>query len=104
MDVVRPIEERERRQRNVIRRPPTKEGWRFGDRDFSSVAAATSTGDLGGAVNAAASIGDDVLMAQAGQTVDPGNVTRSSAEERASWLLRGFHTGSPVSCDTLSAA
>jgi predicted metalloprotease len=61
-------------------------------------------GDLDEGLNAAASVGDDVLMAQAGQTVNPDNFTHGSAEERASWLLRGFNTGSPDSCDTFSAA
>ena len=54
--------------------------------------------------NAAASIGDDVLMAQAGQTVNPDSFTHGSAKERASWLLRGFNTGNIDSCDTFSAA
>jgi uncharacterized protein len=61
-------------------------------------------GDLDEGLNAAASVGDDVLMAQAGQTVNPDNFTHGSAEERASWLLRGFNTGSPDSCDTFAAA
>ena len=56
------------------------------------------------APDAAASVGDDVLMAQAGQTVNPDNCPQGSAEERASWLLRGFNTGSPDSCDTFAAA
>ncbi len=61
-------------------------------------------GDLDEGLNAAASVGDDVLMAQAGQTVNPDNFTHGSAEERASWLLRGFNTGSPDNCDTFAAA
>jgi hypothetical protein len=61
-------------------------------------------GDLDEGLNAAASVGDDVLMAQAGQVVNPDNFTHGSAEERASWLLRGFNTGSPDSCDTFATA
>ena len=60
-------------------------------------------GDLDEGLNAAASVGDDVLMREAGQTVNPDNFTHGSAEERASWLLRGFNTGNADSCDTFSA-
>lgn len=55
-------------------------------------------------LNAAASVDDDVQMAQAGQTVDPEPFTHGSADQRASWLLHGFTTGSPAGCDTFSAA
>jgi uncharacterized protein len=61
-------------------------------------------GDLDEGLNAAASVGDDVLMRQAGRTVNPDNFTHGSAEERASWLLRGYNTGNSDSCDTFSAA
>jgi hypothetical protein len=61
-------------------------------------------GDLDEGLNAAASVGDDVLMAQAGRTVNPDSFTHGSAEERASWLLRGFNTGNPDSCNTFAAA
>ena len=61
-------------------------------------------GDLDEGLNAAASVGDDVLMRQAGQTVNPDSFTHGSAEERASWLLRGYNTGNADSCDTFSAA
>ena len=59
-------------------------------------------GDLMEGLNAAASVGDDVLQQSTGQPVNPDTFTHGSAEERASWLLRGFDTGKVSSCDTFS--
>src|SRR4051794_22970898 len=61
-------------------------------------------GDLMEGLNAAASVGDDVLQQSAGQSVNPDTFTHGSAEERASWLLRGFDTGKASACDTFSVS
>jgi uncharacterized protein len=61
-------------------------------------------GDLMEGLNAAASVGDDVLQQSAGQAVNPDTFTHGSAKERASWLLRGFNTGKVNDCDTFSVS
>jgi len=61
-------------------------------------------GDLMEGLNAAASVGDDVLEQSAGQPVNPDTFTHGSAQERASWLLRGFNTGNLSGCDTFSVS
>jgi uncharacterized protein len=61
-------------------------------------------GDLMEGLNAAASVGDDVLQQSSGRQVNPDTFTHGSAEERASWLLRGFDTGKVSSCDTFSVS
>jgi predicted metalloprotease len=59
-------------------------------------------GDLMEGLNAAASVGDDVLEQSAGQPVNPDTFTHGTAKERASWLLRGFDTGKVSDCDTFA--
>lgn len=58
-------------------------------------------GDLEEGMNAAAKIGDDVLMARAGAAVRPERFTHGSSEQRQRWLYLGLESGDPTKCDTL---
>ncbi len=59
-----------------------------------------SPGDIEEALNAASSIGDDVLMKKAGRAVRPDAFTHGSAAQRAAWFKRGFDTGDIRQCNT----
>ncbi len=59
-------------------------------------------GDLEEGMKAAASIGDDVMMARAGAPVRPERFTHGTAEQRQRWLYIGLESGDPTRCDTLS--
>jgi len=61
------------------------------------------TGDLEGALEAAASIGDDRLQKEATGTVHPEKWTHGSAAERSRWFKRGYELGSVEACDTFGA-
>jgi predicted metalloprotease len=60
-------------------------------------------GDLQGALEGAASIGDDRLQREATGTVQPEKWTHGSAAERSRWFKRGYELGSMEACDTFSA-
>jgi predicted metalloprotease len=60
------------------------------------------TGDLEGALDAAASIGDDRLQKEATGAVHPEKWTHGSAQERARWFKRGFDQGRLEACDTFA--
>ncbi len=57
-------------------------------------------GDIGEALNAASSIGDDVLMKKAGRAVRPDAFTHGSAAQRTAWFKRGFESGDIRMCNT----
>ncbi|MBX2884203.1 MAG: neutral zinc metallopeptidase [Granulosicoccus sp.] len=59
-------------------------------------------GDLEEGMNAAAKIGDDALMRNAGRRVRPESFTHGSSKQRQQWLLRGLETGDPNKCDTFN--
>ena len=59
-----------------------------------------SPGDIEEALNAASSIGDDVLLKKAGRAVRPDAFTHGSAAQRAAWFKRGFDTGDIRQCNT----
>lgn len=59
-------------------------------------------GDLEEGMNAAAKIGDDALMKNAGRRVRPESFTHGSSEQRQEWLLQGLKTGDPNQCDTFN--
>lgn len=65
--------------------------------------ALLESGDLEGALEAAASIGDDRLQKEATGTVQPEKWTHGSAQERARWFKRGFELGRMEACDTFGA-
>ena len=59
-------------------------------------------GDLEEGMNAAAKIGDDELMKNAGRRVRPESFTHGSSKQRQAWLLRGLQSGDPNQCDTFN--
>ncbi len=60
-------------------------------------------GDFEEALNAAHSIGDDVLQRSAGQRPMPHTFTHGTAEQRGRWFQTGYETGKLTSCDTINA-
>ena len=59
-------------------------------------------GDFEEALNAAHSIGDDVLQRRAGQRPMPHSFTHGTAEQRGRWFQTGYRTGKLASCDTFA--
>ncbi|MCL6252104.1 neutral zinc metallopeptidase [Altererythrobacter sp. KTW20L] len=59
-------------------------------------------GDLEEGMTAAAAIGDDTLMRNAGQRVDHESFTHGSSAQRMEWLRRGIQTGDEEQCDTFA--
>jgi predicted metalloprotease len=62
-----------------------------------------STTDLGDALSAAASVGDDRIQAAATGQVNPEGWTHGSSAQRQAWFSQGFETGDLRSCDTFAA-
>ncbi len=61
-------------------------------------------GDIEEALNAASSIGDDVLQKKYQGRVTPDSFTHGTAAQRSGWLRKGWETGDPSKGDTFSAA
>ena len=61
-------------------------------------------GDVGEGLAAAAAIGDDRLLRNAGRAVSPESFTHGSAQQRQEWLARGLELGEVEACDTYGAA
>lgn len=61
-------------------------------------------GDIDEALNAAASIGDDVLQKKYQGRVVPDSFTHGTAAQRSSWLRKGWETGDLNQGDTFSGA
>jgi predicted metalloprotease len=61
-------------------------------------------GDIEEGINAAASVGDDRIMAQSGRRVNSDSFTHGSSAQRVSWFRKGFETGDPRACDTFGNA
>lgn len=57
-------------------------------------------GDVQEGLRAASSIGDDVLMANAGRRVSPESFTHGTSQQRMEWLNRGLQSGDPNACNT----
>jgi predicted metalloprotease len=60
-------------------------------------------GDVEGALNAAAAIGDDTLQQQSRGQVVPDSFTHGTSAQRVHWLRQGLDTGDVKSCDTFNA-
>lgn len=58
-------------------------------------------GDFEEGMTAAAAIGDDTLMRQAGQQVNPESFTHGSSEQRMQALRIGLETGDDTQCDRI---
>jgi predicted metalloprotease len=61
-------------------------------------------GDIEEALNAASSIGDDRLQAQARGYVVPESFTHGSSAQRVRWFKRGIQSGDITQCNTFEAA
>jgi len=61
------------------------------------------TGDVEEAMNAAASVGDDVLQKKYQGRVYPDSFTHGSAAQRKEWFRRGYQSGSFQDGDTFSS-
>ena len=61
-------------------------------------------GDVEEGLAAAAAIGDDHLMEQAGRKVRVESFTHGTSEQRARWLRKGLRSGRASECDTFNAA
>jgi predicted metalloprotease len=70
----------------------------YADRMFNSL----EEGDIEEALNAASSIGDDVLQKKYQGRVIPDSFTHGTAAQRSGWLRRGWETGDLGKGDTFS--
>jgi predicted metalloprotease len=59
-------------------------------------------GDMDEALTAAAAVGDDRIQKQTTGRINVDSFTHGSAAQRSSAFKRGFESGDPKSCDTLS--
>ena len=71
--------------------------------DPNSPITEISRDDLARAVDAAAAVGDDRIQEKVQGQVTPESWTHGSAANRQKWLLQGFESGDPSSCDTFAA-
>jgi len=60
-------------------------------------------GDIEEGLNAAASVGDDRILAQAGRRVNADSFTHGSSQQRVSLFRKGFDSGDPRVCETFGA-
>ena len=60
-------------------------------------------GDIEEGLNAAASVGDDRILAQSGRHVNTDSFTHGSSAQRVSWFRKGFESGDPRVCDTFGS-
>jgi predicted metalloprotease len=70
--------------------------------DPSSPIAEITNADLARAVDAAAAVGDDRIQERMQGQVSPESWTHGSAEQRQKWLLQGFTSGDPNTCNTFA--
>lgn len=61
-------------------------------------------GDMEEGLTAASAIGDDTLMKNAGQSVNPEKFTHGTSKQRMAWLKRGIETGNEDACDTFNSS
>lgn len=59
--------------------------------------------DIAEAMNAAARIGDDTLMRNAGRRPMPDSFTHGTSEQRQRWFATGYDSGRVSACDTFAA-
>jgi hypothetical protein len=71
---------------------------------MSEIKRRLGDGEIKGALNAAAQIGDDTLQRRTQGRVVPESFTHGSAQQRMRWLKRGYDTGKTQSCDTFGTS
>jgi uncharacterized protein len=71
---------------------------------MSEIKRRLGDGEIEGALNAAAQIGDDTLQKRTQGRVVPESFTHGSAQQRMRWLKRGYETGKTQSCDTFGTS
>ncbi|MEI4470253.1 KPN_02809 family neutral zinc metallopeptidase [Frigidibacter sp. MR17.24] len=64
---------------------------------------ALDPGDIQEALDAAARIGDDTLMRNAGRVPMPESFTHGTSEQRQRWFAEGYDSGDMNACDTFRA-
>jgi predicted metalloprotease len=60
-------------------------------------------GDLEEGLQAATSVGDDVIQQRSSGSINPETFTHGTAEQRRNWFLVGFQEGDPAACNTFTA-
>lgn len=63
-----------------------------------------TSSDIEDALKAAAVVGDDFLAHLRPGQVEPDNWTHGTSAQRQHWLIAGFDSGSPATCDTYSGS
>ena len=58
------------------------------------------SGDIQEGLGAASAVGDDRIQERTTGRVSVDSFTHGSAQQRASWFMRGFENGNPDACDT----
>ncbi len=71
---------------------------------MSEIKRRLGDGEIEGALNAAAQIGDDTLQKRTQGRVVPESFTHGSAQQRMRWLKRGYETGKTQACDTFGTS
>lgn len=76
--------------------------WAAHAAEASNGAVALEPGDMKEGLKTANAIGDDMLQKRSQGQVTPEAFTHGSAEQRMTWLQRGYDTGDPRQCDTFN--
>ncbi|ABI76921.1 putative neutral zinc metallopeptidase [Hyphomonas neptunium ATCC 15444] len=74
--------------------------WAANAASASSGAVALEPGDLEEGLKTANAIGDDMIQKRTQGHVTPENFTHGTAEQRMTWLRRGYDSGDPNVCNT----
>ncbi|PKP79803.1 MAG: flagellar biosynthesis protein FlgM [Alphaproteobacteria bacterium HGW-Alphaproteobacteria-18] len=74
--------------------------WAANAARVSGGAVALEPGDLEEGLKTANAIGDDMIQKRTQGRVTPENFTHGTAEQRMTWLRRGYGSGNPNACNT----
>jgi predicted metalloprotease len=74
--------------------------WAANAERVSGGKVALEAGDLEEGLRAASAVGDDTLQRRTQGHVVPDSFTHGTAEQRRTWLRRGYDSGDAGSCDT----